>query len=312
MKQSRLSTALEEGLTLPGPVHVLRPPAGYDLSGVAQATVETPFFPDHAYWAQAGRIGDGAGRAATLVVVPRSKLLARQMVSAAIAAGGLVIVDGQKTDGIESLYKDLRRVADIAGVVTKSHGRLFWFEAAVQPDWDLRVASPPGFVTQAGVFSEAKIDAGSALLRPHVTGLRGVVADLGAGWGYLSRAVLESADVTRLDMVDADRVALDCAVENVPDARAQAVWADVRDVIGGPYDAIISNPPFHQGREGTPDLGRAFIATAARLLTPRGSFWMVANRHLPYESSLTAAFAQVDELPGSGGFKLFKASRPKR
>jgi 16S rRNA (guanine1207-N2)-methyltransferase len=39
---------------------------------------------------------------------------------------------------------------------------------------------------------------------------------------------------------------------------------------------------------------------------------MVANRHLPYESALSDRFAAVKELDGTGAFKLFQASRPKR
>jgi 16S rRNA (guanine1207-N2)-methyltransferase len=38
----------------------------------------------------------------------------------------------------------------------------------------------------------------------------------------------------------------------------------------------------------------------------------VANRHLPYEAELDAKFGLVEELPGSGAFKIIRASRPKR
>lgn len=312
MKHSRLFTALQEGLQVEGPLHVLRPPAGYDLAGLTDVSVEAVFYPDHQYWSAMGLVGDGAGRAATLVVVPRSKTLARVMVNDAIAAGGLVIVDGQKTDGIESIYKDVRKVAQIKGVVTKGHGRLFWFQAGETPRWNTSITSPDGFITAPGVFSESKIDAGSALLAPHVDALKGAVADLGAGWGYLSRVVLQSDAFTRLDMVEADKIALDCAAKNVPDPRATAHWDDALTYQGGPYDVVVSNPPFHTSRDGDPDLGRGFIATAARLLTPRGTFLMVANRHLPYESTLGAKFGRVEELDGSGAFKLFRATKPKR
>ncbi len=312
MKHSRLFTALSEGLAVDGPVHVMRAPAGYDLAGLADVSVEATFFPDHQYWQAMGVAGAGARRAATLVVLPRSKTLARVMVNEAIAQGGLVIVDGQKTDGVESIYKDVRKVSEIAGVITKGHGRLFWFQAGAAPKWAATVKSPEGFKTVPGVFSEAKIDAGSALLAPYVQGLKGEVADLGAGWGYLSRVILGSADVTRLDMIEAEKTALDCAVENTSDARAVAHWADALTFEGGPYDTVVSNPPFHTSREGDPDLGRGFIATAARLLKPRGTFLMVANRHLPYEAALGALFGHVEELEGSGAFKLFKATRPKR
>jgi len=167
-------------------------------------------------------------------------------------------------------------------------------------------------VTAAGVFSEAKIDAGSALLVPYLSGLKGNVADLGAGWGYLSRAILTNTDVSTLDMIEAEKTALDCAIQNVDMTRATAIWDDAQTYSGGPYDAVVSNPPFHTSRDGDPDLGRAFIATAARVLKPRGAFYMVANRHLPYEATLTSHFGHVEDLEGSGAFKLFKATRPKR
>ena len=284
---------------------------GYDLAGLTDVSVTATFYPDRQYWDGMGVIGDGTGRAGTLVVLPRSKTLARQMVLDAIAIGGTVVVDGQKTDGVESIYKDMRKVANINGVVTKGHGRLFWFDAGKAPNWDVSVKSPDGFKTVAGVFSESKIDAGSALLAMQLDGLSGKVADLGAGWGYLSREILTHSGVTRLDMVEAEKTALECAENNNQDPRAHAIWGDAVTHQGS-YDVVVSNPPFHTSRAGDPDLGRGFIATAARILTARGTFYMVANRHLPYEAELDAKFARVEELDGSGAFKVFKATRPKR
>lgn len=311
MKHSRLFTALSEGLTLDGTLHVMRPPVGYDLAGLRDVNVEATFYPDHQYWSGAGLIGDGASRAATLVVLPRTKTLARTMVQDAIAKGGTIIVDGQKTDGVESIYKDMRKVVPINGVVTKGHGRLFWFTAGTAPAWDVTVKSPDGYATAAGVFSESKIDAGSALLASHLDGLKGEVADLGAGWGYLSREILRHDAVTKLDMIEAEKTALECAVTNTNDARAQPVWTDALTHTGA-YDVVVSNPPFHTTRAGDPDLGRGFIATAARILRPRGVLMVVANRHLPYEAELAAKFGHVEELSGSGAFKIFRASRPTR
>jgi 16S rRNA (guanine1207-N2)-methyltransferase len=71
-------------------------------------------------------------------------------------------------------------------------------------------------------------------------------------------------------------------------------------------------PPFHLGRTADPALGRAFITAAARVLAPSGSLWMVANRHLPYESTLAASFAKVEEIAGDTRFKVLHATRPAR
>jgi len=311
MKYSRLYTALDEGLAIDGTLHVVRPPAGYDLAGLTNVSVEATYYPDYQYWDAMGVVGDGANRTATLIVLPRSKTLARAMIVDAIATGGLIIVDGQKTDGVESIYKDIRKVAAIQGVIAKGHGRLFWFITNVAPKWDTTVKSPEGYETVAGVFSETKIDAGSAQLVPHLEDLKGEVADLGAGWGYLSREILKHEGVTKLDMIEAEKSALDCAIANTNDARAHPVWTDALNYTGT-YDVVVSNPPFHTARAGDPQLGRGFIATAARILKPRGIFYMVANRHLPYEAELDTKFARVEELAGSGAFKIFAATRPKR
>ena len=76
----------------------------------------------------------------------------------------------------------------------------------------------------------------------------------------------------------------------------------------GNYDVIISNPPFHaQGAADRPDIGRAFIAAAAEALRPGGRLWMVANRHLPYESVLDARFGTVRIVTQTYGFKIIEA-----
>ena len=72
------------------------------------------------------------------------------------------------------------------------------------------------------------------------------------------------------------------------------------------------NPPFHQGRKADPDLGRAFIDAAARALKPKGALWLVANRHLPYESHLGQRFANVSEVAGTPKFKILHATAPRR
>ena len=49
MKYSRLFTALDEGLDLSGILHVLRPPAGYDLAGLSNVSVEVKFKKNYYY-----------------------------------------------------------------------------------------------------------------------------------------------------------------------------------------------------------------------------------------------------------------------
>ena len=323
MAQSRLTTALDDGqLLLPaGNIALLRPGADYDVSALPRDALHIVhgFFPDHAAWQNAGYpvSRDMAPAAVAIVIVPRAKALARALLAEACRHADLIVVDGQKTDGVDSLFKDCRkRLGDLPSI-TKSHGRLFWFPATdAFADW---AAPPPGkgphgYFTTAGVYSDGAVDAGSALLADALPAkLPARMADLGAGWGYLAAPVLTCDGVTSLDLIEAEALSLDCARLNVTDPRVRFHWADaIRFAPDAPFDGIVMNPPFHAGRAAEPGLGRAFIQAAARLLTPNGKLWMVANRHLPYEATLSESFRNVDMIGGNGAFKIFHANRPVR
>ncbi|MWD28242.1 methyltransferase [Aquicoccus sp. SCR17] len=341
MTNPRLSLALGEGgLRLSGTVAVIGPRAEYDLapleemlSGRDGITVVQRFSPDHDYFARMGLRtlpelpAEEAGRFdAVLFCLPRAKALARAELAEAAAAvrpGGTVIVDGLKTDGVDSFLKDIRRRAEVTGPWSKAHGKIFAFPATdAFAEWREagdRQTLPGGWVTAPGVFSADGVDpASEALAAALPAKLGGEVADLGAGWGYLSARALEGRDgIRRLHLVEADKAALDCARENLRDrgaeGRVEFHWADATSWgTGGSLDAVIMNPPFHTSRAADPGIGRAFIATAARLVKPSGHLWMVANRHLPYEAALAQSFAKVTEAGGDARFKIFHAERPAR
>ncbi|MEC7299180.1 MAG: 23S rRNA (pseudouridine(1915)-N(3))-methyltransferase RlmH [Pseudomonadota bacterium] len=157
------------------------------------------------------------------------------------------------------------------------------------------------------------IDPASALLGaslPEKLGSR--VIDLGGGWGYLTAQVLTRAGVAHVDLVEADHAALACARLNLTDPRVSFHWADA--TAWSPQtraDAVVMNPPFHTERKADPELGRAFIRKAAASLSPRGTLWMVANRHLPYEPVLAECFAEHEEIAGTGAFKVIRAAAPR-
>ncbi|MEM1235351.1 MAG: methyltransferase [Pseudomonadota bacterium] len=306
----RLQIALEEGLEISGPVLVRHPALETDLRGLDDYDVETPDI--HVADKHVEVNKDWRDYAATFITAARSKDLTRDLI--ATAPPGLIIVDGQKTDGIDSLWRECRKRADVKGAVTKSHGRLFWMEGGDFSDWEYHEPDVHGFALAPGIFSADGIDPGSyALAEVLPAELSGHVIDLGAGWGYLS-AVAEARGATQIDMVEANAMALACAEANTQHAVAH--WADAttwRPEAKAQH--VIMNPPFHEGRKGAPELGQAFIANAARCLDVKGTLWMVANRHLPYETTLAQHFGRVVELegpPGTGGFKLFQATRPKR
>jgi 16S rRNA (guanine1207-N2)-methyltransferase len=281
------------------------------------------------------RIGADDGRRHPLVLLlpPRQREQARAQFAGALARlapGGTIVACVPNREGAKSAEADLARLAGPLHTLSKHHCRVFWSEPLQAPadpaladEWQVldaprRIEEPraPGgaFLSRPGVFAWNRIDPASVLLAESLPGdLRGRAADLGAGWGYLSGKLLARCPgLDALDLYEADARALDLARENLATWGAGPMagfhWHDVAAGLPQAYDAIVCNPPFHaQGAGERVDLGRAFIAAAAAALRPGGRLWLVANRHLPYESVLDAAFGSVRAVAQRDGFKVVEA-----
>jgi 16S rRNA (guanine1207-N2)-methyltransferase len=296
--------------------------------GAAGVLAVQGFRPDHDRLAARGievrpELGEEGGFGAALVQIVKSKartLSALAEAFGAVVPGGPIMVDGAKEEGIEAVLKALKPVVEIDGVFSKAHGKLIWFRRPdsvpdAVADWiALPTETEDGYVTAPGGFSSDAPDRGSEILVALVPQLKGRVADIGAGWGYLSGEILaEQAEITHLDLIEADHEMLEAARVNIDDPRAAFHWADAtRFEPEDPYDAILANPPFHTGRRADPGLGRAFISAAARMLRPSGKFIMVANRHLPYEAALKDAFGTGLLIGELEGYKLYEAGKPRQ
>lgn len=240
---------------------------------------------------------------------------------ARLAPGGTLVAAGRGDAGVQPILKKLRAACGEAAELSKHHCRVAWLTRPAElpsevAEWAAAARPQPVAVTGAiaapGVFGWDKIDAGSALLAEALDSrIKGRVADFGAGWGYLSREILARCPgVKTLDLIEAEHAALAAAKRNVvaPEGVAlEFLWRDAAADRLGPYDWIVSNPPFHTGKGGDPEIGRAFIRAARRALRPRGRLLLVANRHLPYEATLTQAFRAVRTVSESAGFKVIEA-----
>ena len=165
--------------------------------------------------------------------------------------------------------------------------------------------------SQPGIFAFDRIDPGTALLLRHMTPLAGRGADFGCGLGVIASAVLKSAQVDALSLIDLDRRAIEAARRNVTDPRADFRWADLRRSGSAPtgFDFVVMNPPFHDGGAEDRALGQRFIEQAAASLRKGGTLWLTANRHLPYEETLERHFGRVRVVVEEDGYKVFEAIR---
>ncbi|MBN9074522.1 MAG: class I SAM-dependent methyltransferase [Rhizobiales bacterium] len=238
--------------------------------------------------------------------------------------GGLIVMAGGRTDGIASLRKRLPENVPVAGHLSKNHGEVFWIYASPKIaehlaglDAGRREALPlveGRFRAAPGMFSHDRVDLGSRLLAGHLPAdLAGEAADFCAGWGYLSVRLAEAAPgIGAIDLYEADHASLDAARLNLAGSgkARDFFWQDLAaEPVGRRYDAIVMNPPFHQGRAADPGIGTALIAAASRALKPGGELFMVANRQLPYEETLRRGFSKVWKLAEEAGFKVFRARR---
>jgi 16S rRNA (guanine1207-N2)-methyltransferase len=165
--------------------------------------------------------------------------------------------------------------------------------------------------SQPGVFSWDRIDPGTTLLMHHLPALSGRGADFGCGIGILARAVLASAKVEQMVLVDIDQRAIKAAQRNLSDPRVRFRWADVRDPDPDmtELDFVVMNAPFHDA--GTEDrmLPLSFVKRTAEVLRPGGVCWLVANRHLPYEAAMKSLFKRVELKSETGGYKSYEAHK---
>ena len=262
-----------------------------------------------------------------LILPPRQREESRALFARAVgllSPGGRVIAAISNNEGARSGESDLSQLAGPLEVASKHKCRVFWtapnatLDARLQEAW--RVLDAPRqiasgtFISRPGIFAWDRIDPASALLAEHLPDdLAGNAADLGAGFGYLTYELLQRCpDIASVDVFEAESRALALAKQNLQAFERRAKinyhWHDVAAGVQGKFDVIVTNPPFHAQRGvDRPDIGRRFISVAAESLNRRGRLWLVANRHLPYESALSAEFGEVRTVTQQHGFKIVEA-----
>jgi 16S rRNA (guanine1207-N2)-methyltransferase len=298
---------IQYGAPAPGLVEVPR--------GAVQVSPLIPGSSDLA--AMADRSADEAVILAPGGTLERDYVLAQTL--RVVKAGGPVTVFAPKDKGGSRLRKVLEGFGCAVSEDARKHHR---FCHTLRPKTPQNLAQAIeaggpqllpelGLWSQPGVFSWDRIDPGSARLLELLPKLAGRGADLGCGIGVLAGPILASPHVTELTCIDTDRRAVACAEHNLDDPRARVVWSDarLRDEDRSSLDFVVMNPPFHDGGSEDRALGVAFIQSAAAMLHRGGTCWIVANRHLPYEAPLAAAFAEVTVRADAGGYKIFEARK---
>lgn len=213
----------------------------------------------------------------------RALAMALHAAANVVAPCGMVVLFGANAEGVKSAGKALEEVAeDVVTVDTRRHSRVLagrrrrdipGLRTSLEAWREVHEVTLNGrarpWVSYPGVFAAGQLDPGTAMLLAHLPPLAAgaAVLDMASGSGFIGAAVLEQHADVAVDLVDSDAVAIAAARENVPGATAicgHGIAAAPRTR----YEAILSNPPIHDGvAESLAFLQRLIADAPARLKT---------------------------------------------
>ncbi len=251
--------------------------------------------------------------------------------SALLKAEGQLLLSGEKNDGVKT-YSD--HACKLFGDKCKPQKQGNYYLACItkyavsnqlldDKDYlNLRaIKSTENLPLQSkpGIFGWNKIDQGSAFLIEHLSGfLQSYPAgnapqsllDLGCGYGYLSCAA-SLYGFQQITATDNNAAALIACKANFDSLKinGKIIAGDAGSQLDEKFDAIICNPPFHQGFNIDSALTEKFLNASKRLLAPKGKALFVVNNFIALEKKAKDYFSEVEEVARSGSFKLIKVSQ---
>lgn len=257
-----------------------------------------------------------------LIFIPKAKQEVQYLLANLtphLEAGAAIILVGEKKCGIKSAGTLLKPYATtINSLDSARHCTLLYCELnkTVAPfeqsqwiktyyvkinDVTLQICSLPG------VFSHGELDKGTQLLLENLpTKLTGKLLDFGCGAGVIGCYLQTRFPELEIDMIDVNAYALASARLTMMKNRLKAdVFAsNVFSNVSKSYDTLISNPPFHSGKETNYDAAENFINQSPKHLKKQGTFLVVANKFLRYEPLIDESFQNITTIQQNNKFKL--------
>lgn len=266
-----------------------------------------------------------------VIFVPKSKELLSYVlyeVASHLPQGAQIFLVGEKKGGVERAAKQLKDYGQTKKLDSARHCQ-FWqttLEKTVPhrplTDWlqkydvvndhiSLSIYSLPG------VFSQNHLDVGTAVLLPYLEQVKsGTLADFGCGAGIISCYLAKLNPNNIVYALDVDAFALASTKitferNNIP--AHQLHTHAVTGIEDAPcdLDAIVSNPPFHQGIHTNYAASEGLCQQAKLHLNANGELWIVANRFLNYSILIEQYVGKCTVKADQQGFKVLYANNAK-
>ena len=262
-----------------------------------------------------------------VIFVPKSKELLNYILHVVVShlkLGQNVFLVGEKKGGVERAAKQLQPYGKTLKLDSARHCQFWqmkiekteqlkplehWLKSyTVQIDQDqLKVCALPG------VFSQDHLDVGTAVLVPYLSQVKsGKIADFGCGAGIISAYLAKLNQNQQIFALDVDAFALRSTELTFQKNNLDLNQLTLQPVTGfrdapKDLDAIVSNPPFHQGIHTNYDASEELCQLASIHLKNSGELWIVANRFLNYPPLIEQSFGQCMVKADQQGFKVLYA-----
>jgi len=248
----------------------------------------------------------------------------------ALKTGGRLYLAGAKKHGIKSVIKDTKELFGnikilgykkgnrVVGAIKKSSQRknICWNkEAGIALGTWHKIKTklrdePFCFYSLPGIFSHKEIDEGTKKLLDNIDNFEDKkILDWGCGYGVIG-IFLAKFGASNVDMVDIDTFALASACKNIDANKVCNVRvSSVNDsdfVKNKTYDLIVSNPPFHIGKDTDCRITISFIQQAKKALNPGGRLVIVANKFIPYEKHMEKFFKRIRYIFEDSKYKVIE------
>ncbi|MFN8584403.1 MAG: methyltransferase [Dehalococcoidia bacterium] len=269
---------------------------------------------------------------AVAIRAPREKQVALQLIHDAyrlLPPGGRLYLAGALRDGMKpyiefasglfggmqplAMRKGCRVVLGIRPEASRAladplfdHAHFHRLEADVR-GMTIEVRSRPG------VFAWDRLDEGTRALAEAMEVAPGDrVLDLGCGNGVIG-VIAGRLGAGAVTMVDADVVAVESARRTVVAngiEHCEVLLGDgASELPPASFEVVAVNPPFHLDRQTDTRTAERFIEEAHRVLRPGGHLFLVANRFLPYDRAVAAAFGNCATAYEDRSYRVLRAEK---
>lgn len=133
------------------------------------------------------------------------------------------------------------------------------------------------FVTDAGVFSRARVDYGSEVLLGALPSFSGRILDLGCAWGAIGLMVAKKNPNAQVVLTDInERAAALCEKNRTNNAidNAHVCHGDGFEAVEGMFDAVLINPPVRAGK----GVYYPLFESACKRLNASGALYVVLQK----------------------------------